>query len=433
MLILIIEDERRIREGIAQMLAEGGYDLLEAENMQQGLSMIEHEAPSVVLSDINLPDGDGFSALRYCQNKGLDVPFIFMTAFGSRDVAIQAIQEGAYDYISKPLRFDELFARLKRLEELQDFKGQVARKSERKLAESRLAVLGDSAPMQRIRRLAASAAGSHAPLLITGETGVGKGMLAKLVHASSQLSKHPFVSINCASIPENLLESELFGYRKGAFTGADKNHKGLFEEVGEGTLFLDEIGDMPMPLQAKLLHVLDDGTFRPLGSAKTLHFKGRVVAATNVKLESMIENKSFRQDLYYRLSVLSIEVPPLRHRPDDLLPLAESLYRELAAEMGRSVHGLPLSMVEQVQQRMWSGNVRELKNYLERSLIFEDETVADDFDLTLVEALKRFEYSWIKRVIDDCGDDKVKAAERLNIGLSTLYRKLDLPVSGMDS
>jgi len=425
MLILIIEDELRIREGIAQMLAEEAYDVLEARTMEHGISIIESEAPSVVLSDINLPDGDGFTALRYCQHKGLDVPFIFMTAFGSRDVAIQAIQEGAYDYVSKPLRFDELFARLKRLEELQNLKGQVARKSERKLAEGKLAVLGDSVPMQRIRRLATKASGSNAPLLITGETGVGKGMLAKLVHASNQRSKHPFVSINCASIPENLLESELFGYRRGAFTGADKNHKGLFEEVGEGTLFLDEIGEMPMPLQAKLLHVLDDGTFRPLGSARALHFKGRVVAATNVELDSMIENRAFRQDLYYRLSVLSIGVPPLRLRQEDLLPLAENLYRELASEMGRSTDRLPLSIAEQIQQHMWPGNVRELKNYLERSLIFEDETTADDSDLTLVEALKRFECSWIKRVIDDCGGDKAAAADRLNIGLSTLYRKLE--------
>jgi len=425
MLILIIEDERRIREGIAQMLAQEGYDLLEAEHMQQGLSMIEAEAPSVVLSDINLPDGDAFTALRYCQQQGLDIPFIFMTAFGSRDVAIQAIQQGAYDYVSKPLRFDELFARLQRLQELQNLKGQVVRKSERKLAEGRLAVLGDSAPMQRIRRLAARAADSHAPLLITGETGVGKGMLARLVHASSARSKQPFVSINCASIPENLLESELFGYRKGAFTGADKNHKGLLEEVGEGSLFLDEIGEMPLSLQAKLLHVLDDGTFRPLGSTRDLHFKGRVIAATNVGLERMIEARSFRQDLYYRLSVLSIEVPPLRSRPDDLLPLAENLYRELAAEMGRAVEQMPMSVAEQVQQRMWPGTVRELKNYLERSLIFGDERIADDLDLTLSEAIRRFERSWAERVIRDCGGDKAAAAKRLGIGLSTLYRKLE--------
>ncbi len=425
MMILIIEDEQRIREGIAQMLAEDGYDVLEAENMEQGLTVIEKEAPSVVLSDINLPDGDGFSVLRYCQHKEFDIPFIFMTAFGNRDVAMQAIEAGAYDYVSKPLRFDELFARLKRLQELQNFKGQVARKSERKLAASKLAVLGDSIPMQRIRKLAAKAAGSRAPLLITGETGVGKGLLAKLVHASGDCSKHAFVSINCASIPENLLESELFGYHRGAFTGADKNKKGLFEEVGEGSLFLDEIGEMPMHLQAKLLHVLDDGTFRPLGSTRDLHFKGRVIAATNVSLEKMIDDKGFRRDLYYRLSVLSIEVPPLRSRPDDLLTLAENLYRDLATEMGRSVESLPLVLAEYVQQNTWPGNVRELKNYLERSLIFGDESVDADMDISLAEATQRFERSWLERVIDDCGGDKTLAANRLDIGLSTLYRKLE--------
>jgi len=425
MLILIIEDERRIREGIAQMLAEDGYDVLEADSVETGIASIEREEPPVVLTDINLPDGDGFTVMRHCQHQGIDTAFIFMTAFGSRDVAIQAIQEGAYDYISKPLRFDELFARLKRLEEIQDLKGQVKRKSERKLVESRLAVLGDSIPMQRIRKLAARAADSHAPLLITGETGVGKGLLAKLVHVSGPRSKHSLVSINCASIPENLLESELFGYRKGAFTGADKNKKGMFEEVGEGTLFLDEIGEMPMQLQAKLLHVLDDGRFRPLGGTRDLQFKGRVIAATNVKLEDMITERKFRQDLYYRLSVLSIEVPPLRNRPDDMMPLAENIYRELAANMGCPAERMPLDVAEQVMQRMWPGNVRELKNYLERSLIFGDETIDEDLDMTLAEAMHRFECSWVERVIEDCGGDKAVAAKRLGVGLSTLYRKLE--------
>jgi len=425
MLILIIEDEQRIREGIARMLMEEGYDVLEADSVEQAIAVIEAEEPPVVLSDINLPDGDAFTVMRHCQHHAIDIAFIFMTAFGSRDVAIQAIQEGAYDYVSKPLRFNELFARLKRLEEMQGLKGQVKRKSERKLEESRMAVLGESPPMQRTRKLASRAAGSDAPLLITGETGVGKGLLAKLVHASSRRSKRSFVSINCASIPENLLESELFGYRKGAFTGADKNKKGLFEEVADGTLFLDEIGEMPVQLQAKLLHVLDDGTFRPLGSTRDLHFKGRLIAATNVALADMIADRRFRQDLYYRLSVLTIEIPPLRSRPDDLLPLAEKIYRELAAEMGRPVECMPLSVAEQVQQRMWQGNVRELKNYLERSLIFGDEPMQEDLDLSLAEAIRRFERSWSERVIHDCDGDKAEAARRLGIGLSTLYRKLE--------
>ncbi|MDQ6954776.1 MAG: sigma-54 dependent transcriptional regulator [Mariprofundaceae bacterium] len=424
MLILIIEDERRIREGIASILSEEGYDVLQAATMQQGIDQMEAEFPAVVLSDINLPDGDGFTALRYSLNKGIETSFIFMTAFGSRDVAIQAIKEGAYDYISKPLRFDELFARLKRLEDMQNLRGQVNRKSEQKLTESRLAVLGDSPPMQRVKMLAEKSASSDAPLLITGETGVGKGLLAKLIHATSHRSKLPFISINCASIPENLLESELFGYHKGAFTGADKNKKGLLDEVGEGTLFMDEIGEMSIPLQAKLLHVLDDGTFRPLGSTRDLHFRGRMIAATNTMLEDMIANREFRQDLYYRLSVLTIEVPPLRSRQDDLLPLAESIYRELSSEMGRPIGSLPLTVAQEIQNQSWPGNVRELRNYLERTLIFGETSVegASD-DVTLADAVHRFERSWIERVIKECGGDKAAAAARLGVGLSTLYRK----------
>ncbi|MDQ6972854.1 MAG: sigma 54-interacting transcriptional regulator, partial [Mariprofundaceae bacterium] len=237
----------------------------------------------------------------------------------------------------------------------------------------------------------------------------------------------PCVGINCASIPENLLESELFGFRKGAFTSADRNKSGLLEEVGEGSLFLDEIGDMPLPLQAKLLHVLDDGSFRPLGSTKDQKFTGRIIAATNVDLASLIHAKAFRSDLFYRISVLSIDIPPLRQRPDDLLALAERLYAELAAQMGKKVSGLPFGLAEEIQQGQWPGNVRELRNYLERSLIFEDATGnGEHMDMSLSHAVNRFERAWIERVVDECGGDKTLAAGKLGLGLSTLYRKLEV-------
>lgn len=426
MLILIVEDEIRIRQGMAEMLSDEGYDVLEAGSLEEGFAMIESEAPPVILTDIYLPDGDGFSLLRYCQVQEVETAVIVMTAFGGRDVAIQAITEGAYDYISKPIRFDELFARLKRLDEMQSLRGQVRRKAERKVEEGQMAVLGDSASMRKVRALAGKVADSSAPLLITGETGVGKGLLARLVHATGPRRNSPFIGINCASIPENLLESELFGFRKGAFTSADKNKSGLLEEVGEGTLFLDEIGDMPLLLQAKLLHVLDDGSFRPLGSTKDQKFKGRIIAATNVELEALIKAKGFRSDLFYRISVLSIEIPPLRKRPDDLLALAERLYVELATQMGKKVTGLPARLAEAVQHGPWPGNVRELRNYLERALIFEEATDnGESVDLSLGSAVGRFERAWIERVIDECGGDKAAAAEKLGLGLSTLYRKLE--------
>jgi DNA-binding NtrC family response regulator len=424
--ILIVEDEFHIRASIAEMLTDEGYTVLEAGNVAEGISLVEQESPAVVLSDINLPDGDGFRILHYCKSQSYSCAVMFMTAFGNRELAIQAITEGADDYISKPIRFDEMFARLHRIREMQNFRGQVQRKIARKIVESELSVLGKSPPMQQVSHIAEKASGSKAPLLITGETGTGKGLLTKLIHASSSRKEQPLVSVNCASIPENLLESELFGFRKGAFTGADRNKQGLLEAVGEGTLFLDEIGEMSLALQAKLLHVLDDGSFRPLGGMKNRQFKGRVIAATNVDLEESISQKLFREDLYYRLSVLTIEIPPLRHRTEDILLLAERIYADLAEEMGYTQTRLPLHLLDQLQAQAWPGNVRQLRNYLERMLILGGES--DDVLIapTLSEALHHFEKMFIERTIAECFGDKQVAAEHLGIGLSTLYRKLEL-------
>ncbi len=424
MLILLVEDEKHIRVGIAEMLLDEGYQVVQAGTLDEALRMVESERPDVVLSDIHLPDGDGFSLLQRCRNMAVELPVIFMTAFGGRDVALQAISQGAYDYIAKPLRFDELFARLHRIRELQELRGQVQRDSARRQKMGALTTLGDSPAMCRVRRAAERAANSRAPVLILGETGVGKGMLAGLIHSEGMHRDRPMVSVNCASIPENLLESELFGYRKGAFTGAEGHKKGLLEEVGDGTLFLDEIGEMPLPLQAKLLHVLDHGFFRPLGGTRALRFTGRVVAATNVPAEELLQKKHFRSDLYYRLSVLVIEIPPLRERIEDLLPMAEQIYARLAEEMGRDPR-LPPALAATIRQQRWPGNVRELRNYLERALIFGES--ADEVDATppsLSEVVQRFERDWIRRAISECGGDKAAAARRLGIGLSTLYRKM---------
>ncbi len=428
MLILVIEDEKHIRAGIVEMLTDGGYEVLAAEGVNQGIEYIDQEMPAVVLSDINLPDGDGFRILHYCKTRNLSCAVFFMTAYGSRELAIQALTEGADDYISKPIRFDELFARLHQLSEMQSLRGQVKHKATRKLEESQLAILGESGVMKKVRKIAEKAAVSDAPVLITGETGVGKGLLAKLIHASSSRNEKQLIGINCASIPENLLESELFGYRKGAFTGADQNKKGLLEEAGDGTVFLDEIGDMPMQLQAKLLHVLDDGYFRPLGSTKDQKFRGRIIAATNVHPQDLVKGKRFREDLYYRLSVLTIEMPPLRNRPEDILPLAERLYLDLSADMGRSAGFLPVMVAQHVQQNSWPGNVRQLRNYLERVLILDEgiNGEGETSEPSLAEVLQNFELAWIGRTIDECDGDKAAAARRLGIGLSTLYRKMGL-------
>lgn len=425
MLVLIVEDEARIRAGIAAMLQDEGFEVIEAGTVSEATGWIDKENPPSILCDVYLPDGDGFDVLRYTREHAPETSVILMTAFGNRDLAIEALRQGAYDYITKPIRYDELYARLLRLQETVDLRRRIRRKSERQLAESRLAVLGESGPMQRVRRLAEKAAASSAPLLISGETGVGKGLLAKLIHASSPRHRQPFLHVNCASIPENLLESELFGYRKGAFTGADSNRAGLFEEVGKGTLMLDEIGDMPMFLQAKLLHVLDDGAFRPLGSNRSQAFKGRIIAATNVDLQQHVAAGRFRQDLFYRLSVLAIEIPPLRNRKEDLPSLAARIYRKLCEDLGRQDTEMPPLLAAHVQMQSWPGNVRQLRNFLERHLIFGDagEMEQDEFHPTLAEATARFEAGFIQQVIEACNGDKAEAARRLGIGLSTLYRK----------
>jgi len=430
MLLLLVEDELHIRLGIAEMLRDDGYHVLQAGDLQQSMRLIDEESPDAILADINLPDGDGFSLLHYCEQRKLEIPVIFMTAFGSRDLALQAISQGACDYITKPIRFDELFARLHRLRETQLLKQQVHRNAVNKRKESRLALLGASPAMRVVRHAAEKAIQTNAPVLITGETGVGKGLLAELIHSCGPRSDLPFVSINCASIPENLLESELFGYRKGAFTGAEGNKKGLLDEVGGGTLFLDEIGEMPLNLQAKLLHVLDHGHYRPLGSTRDHSFAGRIISATNVATERLLAGNHFRSDLYYRLSVLTIEIPPLRERVEDLLPLAERIYQELASELGRSQPTrLPLSLAAEIQQQHWPGNVRQLRNYLERSLIFSSDEVRPEKEdePLLADVVRRFERGWIQRTVAECGGDKALAARRLGIGISTLYRKLDVP------
>ncbi len=429
--VLIVEDETRIREGIAEMLRDEGYEVSQAENLQQGLDTIASHAPDIVLSDIHLPDGEGFGLLSFCEQQPKDIPVIFMTAFGSREVALQAIQEGACDYIAKPIRFDELFARLARLRKVQEMRERLHCDADEPETGGMMELLGDSAPMQRIREIAAKAAATDAAVLITGETGVGKGLVARLIHEQSARSSQPFIRINCASIPENLLESELFGFRKGAFTGADRNKRGLIEAVENGTLFLDEIGEMPLPLQAKLLHVLDEGVFRALGDSREQQFTGRIIAATNVPTQTLLEGDRFRSDLFYRLSVLTIDIPPLRDRPEDILPIAERFYGELAAKLGREKRSMPASMASALQTQSWPGNVRQLRNTIERMLILgEDETLASTAAVNLAQATQRFERAWIRRVLDECGGDKTEAAKRLGIGLSTLYRKLEGAESG---
>jgi len=432
--ILIVEDERHIRQGIVEVLSEEGYTLLEADSLQGAFDQLQNENIDTILSDIRLPDGDGFDLLRALKTQNNSIPCILMTAFGNRDLAEQALNSGAYDYISKPVRFDELLARLMRLNEKIELEQQVNTLSAVIRGENELTSLGNSQSMQHVRHLAEKAAAVRSPVLIEGETGVGKGRLVKLIHASGSNVSRPMVRLNCSAIPAELMESELFGHKKGAFSGADRDRDGLLAAAGKGTLFLDEIGELPLPMQAKLLHVLDDRQFRRVGDTHEQTFEARVVAATNRNLKEEIQHKRFREDLYFRLDVLRIRIPPLRERQEDIVPLAIRLLQELGDETTALTEPLDIAQCLWLQNQAWPGNVRELRNMLERSLLLahdgkmhippnQSEQITENF--SMAESVTRFEHHLILQTIEHCQGSKEEAAKKLGIGLSTLYRKLE--------
>jgi len=434
MKILIVEDERHIRQGIVEMLAEEGYEMLEADSLQAAYDQLADGNIDMILSDIRLPDGDGFDLLRALKVQNNPLPCILMTAFGNRELAEQALKNGAYDYISKPIRFDELLARLMRLNERLELEQQLNTMSAAIRGGSKLTSLGSSQAMHHVRHLAEKATAVRSPVLIEGETGVGKGRLVKLIHASGVNASEPLVQLNCSAIPSELMESELFGHKKGAFSGADRNREGLLTAAGKGTLFLDEIGELPLPMQAKLLHVLDDGRFRPVGDTREQTFEARVIAATNRNLREEIQQKRFREDLYFRLDVLRIRIPPLRERQEDIVPLAIHILKEHDNEATASIAPLDTDQCLWLQNQAWPGNVRELRNTLERALLLSrdrklcippTETEHKMESKNLVEAVAHFERNMILQTIAHCQGDKERAANKLAIGLSTLYRKLE--------
>jgi len=433
MKILIVEDERHIRQGIVEILSEEGYEMLEADSLQAAYDQLAGGNVDVILSDIRLPDGDGFDLLRTLKIQ-TPLPCILMTAFGNRELAEQALKNGAYDYISKPIRFDELLARLMRLNEKLKLEQQLNTMSAVVRGGNKLTSLGNSQAMHHVRHLAEKAAAVRSPVLIEGETGVGKGRLVQLIHASGPHASEPLVRLNCSAIPGELMESELFGHKKGAFSGADRDRGGLLTAAGKGTLFLDEIGELPLPMQAKLLHVLDDKRFRPVGDTREHTFEARVIAATNRNIKDEMRHKRFREDLYFRLDVLQIRIPPLRERQEDIVPLAIQLQEELAKGTSISIAPLNTEQCLWLQSQPWPGNVRELRNMLERALLLAQdgkmcippaETGQVMENANMAEAVTHFERNFILQTITHCQGNKEKAAKKLGIGLSTLYRKLE--------
>ncbi len=366
--VLVIEDEEKLRRVVQLQLQSSGYEVEQAATAEEGLLLAERA--DLVLTDLRLPGMNGLEFLEKTHAARPGLPVVMMTAFGSVETAVEAMKKGAADFLVKPFSLDHLTAVVEKALEMQALRDENRRLKEELGGRYQLdSIVGRSGAMQDVFAMVLRAAPTRATVLLAGESGVGKDMIARAIHYHSPRKDKPFIKINCTAIPENLMESELFGYEKGAFTGANMTKPGKFEQADTGTVFLDEIGDVPMAIQVKLLRILQEREFERLGSNKTRHIDVRVVAATNVDLRRALEEGTFREDLYYRLNVLPINIPPLRERREDIPYLADHFIRKHAAELGTAELEMSMDATAKLMAYHWPGNVRELENVIERSLV----------------------------------------------------------------
>ncbi|MDF7814345.1 sigma-54 dependent transcriptional regulator [Hymenobacter sp. YC55] len=440
--ILLIDDENSLRQLVGRVLELEGYTVLMAANAQRGLEILREHTSDVlvVLSDVKLPDGHGLSLLPRYKAVAPLAEVILMTAFGTIADGVQAMKSGAFDYLTKGDSDDQLVVVVERAAEKARLQRRVA-ELEKQLASQFTfdSMIGHSAPLTQAKALALRVAPTDSTVLLEGPTGSGKELFAQAIHAASPRRTKPFVAVNCSAFPKDLLESELLGYRKGAFTGALADKRGLMEEANGGTLFLDEIGELPLELQAKLLRVLETQSFTKIGDTKPISVNVRIVAATNRNLRQEAEAGHFRPDLYYRLAVFTVAVPALNARREDIAPLAEYFLHFYAAKLRKRLRGMDPEVLAQLRRHDWRGNVRELKNVLERAAILADTdtlTVDDlptEFQYFATEpvadeasdkTLRTLEKRQIRVVLQETGGNKMEAARQLGIGTKTLYRKI---------
>ncbi|MCP1726358.1 DNA-binding NtrC family response regulator [Natronospira proteinivora] len=452
--ILLVEDDPSLSRLIVEELEEGGWEVRAVDTAEKAVPLLEQWDPALVLSDLRLPGANGMSLLEEAQSMSLPPAFVILTAFGSIEQAVEALKAGADEFLTKPIDVDHLLLTVKRVLDNHRLRSEVQQFREVFSGDDFHGMVGESREMHRLYDEIRSVAVASGPVLVIGESGTGKELVARAIHEESERRDGPFLAVNCAGIPADLLESEFFGHTAGAFTGAVKRHEGIFSQSDGGTLLLDEIGEMPMNLQAKLLRVLQEGVIRPVGGESDISVDVRIVAATNRNLEELVADGGFREDLFYRMETFALNVPPLRDRGMDLEMLAARFMRRFSLQQGREVEGFSSEAMAALKRHPFPGNVRELQNAVERAVTFchgdtiqvehlptrirnyrEDETSthAGGVRTGLLEkltegqalpSLEELEGRYIRHVLEQVDGNKRQAASILGVSRQTLYRKL---------
>ncbi len=446
--ILIVDDEDLIRWSLQQKITNWGYRAFEAPNAQSALAVVERESPDLVLLDIHLPDGNGIDVLKAIKESNPRAIVVMMTAYGVLEDAVAALRLGAYDFVAKPLNFEELRATIGNALEAIKLRQEVRHFRERDRKRFSFEnIVGESEPIRSAVALMKKVAASPATtILFQGESGTGKDLFAKAIHFHSSRADRPFLAVNCAALPETLVESELFGYEKGAFTDARQQKKGLMELADGGTIFLDEIGEMNIGLQAKLLRILEDQSFKRVGGVNDVRVDVRIIASSNRDLKKMVEKEKFRQDLYYRLNVVTITLPPLRDRGEDAVLLARRFVKDYSALFAKSIEALTPEAERLIARYHWPGNVRELRNLIERAMILEDGPLigAEALPIDVIEtpdrsristfprssipekgtSLEKVEEALIRQALHRTRGNQTRAAQLLDISRDALRYKM---------